>query len=614
MQEGGILKGSVSTQDDPDSSQPPRPKHTIRTILHSLREYRKASLLTPIFVFMESVLEILIPTIMASLIDQGVSGKSMPAIFKFGLILLACSAVSLFSGFMSGRFAAIASSGLAKNLRHDLFAKVQSFSFTNIDRFSTGSIITRLTTDVTNLQNAYQMVIRVGVRAPIMVIVAWIFSFRISRSISLVFLIAIPILGFGLIGLSLLVHPIFERVFHTYDRLNNLVDENLQGIRVVKSYNREDFEERKFGRISGNIYQAFCKAERIMSLNPALLNFCIYASLLVISWLGASQIVASGNNSSLGLTTGDLTALVTYAIQIMMAMNMVSMIVIMVVISQASAGRICQVLTETSTVQDPPRPVTQVSDGSISFRDVTFRYSDRSERPVLSHINLDIDSGSILGIVGGTGSSKSSLVQLIPRLYDVTEGSLLVGGVDVREYDLKVLRDQVAMVLQKNVLFSGTIAENLRWGNLQASDQDLVRACTLAQADEFIRDLPDGYQTYLDQGGSNLSGGQRQRICIARALLKKPDILILDDSTSAVDTRTDQLIRQAFSQEIPDTTKIIISQRIASVEDADMIVVLDQGRILDRGTHQDLLNTCEEYRSIYESQTKNQDKEDEGHE
>lgn len=515
---------------------------------------------------------------------------------------------------MSGRFAAIASSGLAKNLRHDLFAKVQSFSFTNIDRFSTGSIITRLTTDVTNLQNAYQMVIRVGVRAPIMVIVAWIFSFRISRSISLVFLIAIPILGFGLIGLSLLVHPIFERVFHTYDRLNNLVDENLQGIRVVKSYNREDFEERKFGRISGSIYQSFCKAERIMSLNPALLNFCIYASLLVISWLGASQIVASGNNSSLGLTTGDLTALVTYAIQIMMAMNMVSMIVIMVVISQASAGRICQVLTETSTVQDPPRPVTQVSDGSISFRDVTFRYSDRSERPVLSHINLDIDSGSTLGIVGGTGSSKSSLVQLIPRLYDVTEGSLLVGGVDVREYDLKVLRDQVAMVLQKNVLFSGTIAENLRWGNLQASDQDLVRACSLAQADEFIRDLPDGYQTKLDQGGSNLSGGQRQRICIARALLKKPDILILDDSTSAVDTRTDQLIRQAFSQEIPDTTKIIISQRIASVEDADMIVVLDQGRILDRGTHQDLLNTCEEYRSIYESQTKNQDKEDEGHE
>ena len=597
-----------------DKQEPARPKHTIRTILRSLREYRKASFLAPAFVFLESVLEIVIPTIMASLIDQGVSGQSMPAIFKFGLILLACSAVSLFSGFTSGKYAAIASSGLAKNVRSDLFAKVQSFSFTNIDRFSTGSIITRLTTDVTNLQNAYQMVIRVGVRAPIMVIVAWLFSYKISRPISLVFLIAIPILGFGLIGLSLLVHPIFERVFHTYDHLNNVVDENLQGIRVVKSYNREDYEERKFGGISLAIYRAFCKAERIMSLNPALLNFCIYASLLVISWMGASQIVASGNNAALGLTTGDLTALVTYAIQIMMAMNMVSMIVVMVVISQASAERICQVLDEVSTVHDPAKPVMKVADGSISFQDVTFRYSDRSERPVLSHINLDVPSGSTLGIVGGTGSSKSSLVQLIPRLYDVTEGSLQVGGVDVRQYDLTVLRDQVAMVLQKNVLFTGTIAENLRWGNPEATDDELVRACTLAQADGFVREFPDGYQTYLDEGGTNLSGGQRQRLCIARALLKKPDILILDDSTSAVDTKTDQLIRRAFSQEIPDTTKIIISQRLASVEDADMIVVLEEGRILDKGTHQELLRTCQEYRSIYESQTRNQSEEDKDHE
>ena len=597
-----------------DKQEPARPKHTIRTILRSLREYRKASFLAPAFVFLESVLEIVIPTIMASLIDQGVSGQSMPAIFKFGLILLACSAVSLFSGFTSGKYAAIASSGLAKNVRSDLFAKVQSFSFTNIDRFSTGSIITRLTTDVTNLQNAYQMVIRVGVRAPIMVIVAWLFSYKISRPISLVFLIAIPILGFGLIGLSLLVHPIFERVFHTYDHLNNVVDENLQGIRVVKSYNREDYEERKFGGISLAIYRAFCKAERIMSLNPALLNFCIYASLLVISWMGASQIVASGNNAALGLTTGDLTALVTYAIQIMMAMNMVSMIVVMVVISQASAERICQVLNEVSTVHDPAKPVMKVADGSISFQDVTFRYSDRSERPVLSHVNLDVPSGSTLGIVGGTGSSKSSLVQLIPRLYDVTEGSLQVGGVDVRQYDLTVLRDQVAMVLQKNVLFTGTIAENLRWGNPEASDEDLVRACTLAQADGFVREFPDGYQTYLDEGGTNLSGGQRQRLCIARALLKKPDILILDDSTSAVDTKTDQLIRRAFSQEIPETTKIIISQRLASVEDADLIVVLEEGRILDQGTHQELLRTCQEYRSIYESQTRNQSEEDKDHE
>ena len=608
------MKGSTTSETESDRQEPAHPQHIVRTILGSLREYKKASLLAPGFVFLESVLEIVIPTIMASLIDQGVSGRSMPAIIKFGLILLLCSAVSLFSGFMSGRYAAIASSGLAKNVRSDLFARVQSFGFTNIDRFSTGSIITRLTTDVTNLQNAYQMVIRVGVRAPIMVIVAWFFSFRISKPISLVFLIVIPILGLGLIGLSLLVHPIFERVFHTYDRLNNVVDENLQGIRVVKSYNREDYEEGKFGRISQSIYRAFCKAERIMSLNPALLNFCIYASLLVISWMGASQIVASGNNASLGLTTGDLTALVTYAIQIMMAMNMVSMIVVMVVISQASAERICQVLNEVSTVHDPARPVMKVADGSISFQDVTFRYSDRSERPVLSHINLDVPSGSTLGIVGGTGSSKSSLVQLIPRLYDVTEGSLQVGGVDVRQYDLTVLRDQVAMVLQKNVLFTGTIAENLRWGNPEASDEELVRACTLAQADGFVREFPDGYQTYLDEGGTNLSGGQRQRLCIARALLKKPDILILDDSTSAVDTKTDQLIRRAFSQEIPDTTKIIISQRLASVEDADIIVVLEEGKILDKGTHQELLRTCQEYRSIYESQTRNQSEEDKDHE
>ena len=608
------MKGSTTSETESDRREPAHPQHTVRTILGSLREYKKASLLAPGFVFLESVLEIVIPTIMASLIDQGVSGRSMPAIIKFGLILLICSAVSLFSGFMSGRYAAIASSGLAKNVRSDLFAQVQSFGFTNIDRFSTGSIITRLTTDVTNLQNAYQMVIRVGVRAPIMVIVAWFFSFRISKPISLVFLIVIPILGLGLIGLSLLVHPIFERVFHTYDRLNNVVDENLQGIRVVKSYNREDYEEGKFGRISQSIYRAFCKAERIMSLNPALLNFCIYASLLVISWMGASQIVASGNNASLGLTTGDLTALVTYAIQIMMAMNMVSMIVVMVVISQASAERICQVLQEVSTVQDPADPVMEVADGSIRFQDVTFRYSDRSERPVLSHIDLDVPSGSTLGIVGGTGASKSSLVQLIPRLYDVTEGSLQVGGVDVRRYDLTVLRDQVAMVLQKNVLFSGTIAENLRWGSPQASDEDLVHACSLAQADGFVREFPDGYQTRLDEGGSNLSGGQRQRLCIARALLKKPDILILDDSTSAVDTKTDQLIRQAFRQEIPDTTKIIISQRLASVEDADMILVLEEGRILDKGTHQDLLRTCQEYRSIYESQTRNKDGEDKDHE
>ncbi|WP_236630781.1 ABC transporter ATP-binding protein [Bifidobacterium aemilianum] len=583
-----------------------KPTHVVRTLLKSLREYTKASWLAPGFVFVESVLEIVIPTIMALLIDQGVSGQSMPAIVKFGLILLCCSTVSLFCGLMSGKYAAIASSGFAKNLRHDLFDQVQRFSFTNIDRFSTGSIITRLTTDVTNLQNAYQMIIRVGVRAPIMVIVAWLFSFRISHSISLVFLAAIPILGVGLIGLFVYVHPIFERVFHTYDRLNSVVEENLQGIRVVKSYNREDHENQKFGRISTAIYNYFCRAEKIMSFTVPLLNFCIYASLILIAWLGAKQIVASGNNAALGLTTGDLTALVTYALQILMAMNMVAMIVVMVIISQASAERICQVLQEESTVQDPANPVMQVTDGSIDFDHVYFRYSDQSEKPVLDDIDLKIASGQTIGIVGGTGSAKSSLVQLIPRLYDVTSGSLKVGGKDVREYDLEVLRDQVAMVLQKNILFSGTIAENLRWGNPNATDDELRHACILAQADSFIQEFPKKYDTYIEQGGSNVSGGQRQRLCIARALLKKPRILILDDSTSAVDTKTDQLIRQAFSSEIPDTTKIIIAQRVASVQDSDMIIVMDEGRILDTGTHELLLKSSDEYRSIYESQTNKQ--------
>ena len=592
-------------------SQPKQKRHLVRTLGKSLREYRKPSILTPIFVVVEGVLEILIPTVMASLIDEGITGKSMPAIVKFGLILLACSLCSLAAGFLAGKFAAIAGAGFAKNLRHDEFEKVQGFSFTNIDKFSTGSIITRLTTDVTNLQNAYSMIIRLGVRAPIMMIVAWIFSFRISPSISLVFLACIPVLAFGLCGLAVYVHPVFERVFHTYDKLNNVVDENLQGIRVVKSYTRESHEISKFGRISQRIYKDFSKADRVMSFNNPLMMVCVYVSMILIAWMGAKQIVASGNNAALGLTTGDLTALVTYAMQILMAMMMLSMVFVMCIISQASAERICQVLNEESTVTNPANPIKEVADGSIEFDNVDFRYSDNSEKPVLDNINLKIRSGMTVGIVGGTGSAKSSLVQLVPRLYDVTDGSLKVGGVDVRDYDMEVLRDQVAMVLQKNVLFSGTIAENLRWGNPNATDEEIRHAAQLAQADGFIQEFPDKYDTYIEQGGTNVSGGQRQRLCIARALLKKPKILILDDSTSAVDTKTDKLIREAFHNEIPDTTKIIIAQRVASVQESDMILVMDSGRIMASGTHEELLTTCDEYRSIYESQTKNQAKPEE---
>lgn len=574
----------------------------IKKLLSSVREYKKDSILTPIYVTLESVLEIIIPTLMASLIDTGIHDKKMSNILLIGLALIIAASISLLTGILAGRSAAVASSGFAKNLRHDMFYNVQRYSFSNIDKFSTAGIITRLTTDVTNVQNAFQMMIRLAVRAPMMIIFALIFSFRIDRNLSMIFLMIIPVLGIGLWFIISHVHPIFVRVFNTYDKLNNIVQENLHGIRVVKSYIREDYEEKKFEEVSQSIFNGFTKAGKRLAFNMPLMQFCLYASMLLLSWFGAKAIIASGNNASVGLTTGELTSLITYSMQILMSLMMLSMVFVMVIISRASAERIIEILDEESDLRNHTAPVYEMKDGSITFENVSFSYAKKTDKPVLDHVNLEIEAGETVGILGGTGSSKSSLVQLIPRLYDTTSGKVIVGGVDVRDYDLESLRNQVAMVLQKNILFSGTIKENLRWGNKDATDEDLIHACELAQADGFIREFPDQYDTYIEQGGTNVSGGQRQRLCIARALLKKPKILILDDSTSAVDTGTDSFIRQAFRQDIPDTTKIIIAQRISSIQDADKIIVLDDGKVNAVGSHEELLERCTIYREVYESQ------------
>lgn len=576
----------------------------IRKLLSSIREYKKNTILAPVYVTLESILEIIIPTLMALLIDNGINQKDMPYVLWIGLALAVFAMLSLLTGILAGRSAAVASSGFAKNLRHDMFYNVQKFSFSNIDKFSTASIITRLTTDITNVQNAFQMLIRLGVRAPMMSVFALIFSFRINAYLSLIFLAVIPVLGIGLWLIMSHVHPIFVRVFNTYDKLNNVVQENLHGIRVVKSYTRQDFEEKKFEGISQSIFQDFTKAEKRLAFNMPLMQFCLYASMIMLSWFGAKAIVASGNNAALGLTTGELTSLITYAMQILMSLMMLSMIFVMIIISHTSAKRIVEILDEESDLKSGDYPVCTVKDGAITFEDVSFSYPGKNDKLVLSGINLSIAPGETVGIIGGTGSSKSSLVQLIPRLYDVTSGKVTVGGVDVRNYNLESLRNQVAMVLQKNVLFSGTIKENLRWGNEKATDEELVHACRLAQADGFIREFPEQYDTYIEQGGANVSGGQRQRLCIARALLKKPKILILDDSTSAVDTKTDSLIRQAFRQNIPNITKIIIAQRVSSVQDADKIIVLDNGRVNAVGTHEELLKRSIIYREVYESQNR----------
>lgn len=576
----------------------------IKKLASQIKEYKKTAAVTPVLVLLEVVMEILIPLIMAELIDNGIDGGSMPQIIKYEIMLIVAAVLALIFGIAAGRTAAVASAGFAKNLRGAMYDHVQDFSFASIDKFSTASIVTRLTTDVTNVQMAFQMCIRIAARAPGMLIFALIASFGIDAQLSLVFLGVLPILGIGLYILIRAVYPIFNRVFKTYDKLNNVVQENLYGIRVVKSYNRQDHEVEKFKKTSGKIYQDFSKAEKIMAFNMPLMQFCMYLSMILISWFGARAIVASGNDAAIGLSTGELISLITYIMQILMSLLMISMIFVMLTMARASGDRIAELLDEESNLHDPENPVYDVKDGSIDFDNVHFSYGKSKNKEVLNDINLHIESGQTVGIIGATGSAKSSLVQLIPRLYDVTSGSLKVGGTDVKDYHIESLRNQVSMVLQKNTLFSGTIAENLRWGNENATDEELRHACKLACADEFIDKFEDGYETYIEQGGSNVSGGQKQRLCIARALLKKPKILILDDSTSAVDMKTDAMIRQAFSTEIPDTTKIIIAQRIASVQDADQIVVLDDGKIADVGNHQQLMKNSEIYREVYESQNK----------
>ena len=575
--------------------------HIIRTLSHSIREYKKASILTPLLVTVEVIMECAIPFVIANLVNQMQAGCSMDVIVQYGLALLVMAIVSLIFGGAAGATCARASAGFARNLRKDMFYHIQDYSFENIDKFSVSSLVTRLTTDISNVQLAYMMIIRVAIRCPLMLVFSFVMGFVMGGRLAMIFLITIPLLAVGLFLVIRAATPLFRSVFRKYDALNDSVQENVQAMRVVKSYVREEYEKKKFGAAAENVQKDFTKAERIMALNGPMMQFCIYAGMVFVMSYGSYTVITT---QGLALNVGQMSSMLTYSFQILMSLMMLSMVFTMITMSQESAERIVEVISEESTLHSPENAVTEVRDGSIDFDGVSFKYSKKAERFALSDIDLHIKSGEVIGILGGTGSSKSSLIQLIPRLYDVTEGSVKVGGVDVRRYDLETLRNQVAVVLQKNVLFSGTIKDNLRWGNPGATDEQMLEACKLAQADEFIQQFPDKYDTWIEQGGANVSGGQKQRLCIARALLKKPKILILDDSTSAVDTRTDALIRKGFREFIPETTKIIIAQRVASVQDADRIIMMEGGRITAIGSHDELMKTCKVYRETYESQNR----------
>lgn len=572
----------------------------VKTLLKSLREYKRPSLLSPLFVSGEVVLECIIPLIMASLIDH-MNGSSAQPIIQDGVILIVLSMGSLFCGRMAAVQAAKGATGFSKNLRQDMYFNIQNFAFADVDKFSTSSLVTRMTTDVTNVQNAYQMIIRGAVRTPLMIIFSIVMAFSINGRMASIFIWILPILGVALFGIAAYTHPIFVRIFHRYDAMNDSVQENVSGIRVVKAFVREDYEDKKFKERADGVFRDFQHVEKILALNSPIMMGCIFAAMTLVSYFGARIIITTKGSS---LTTGQLSSLITYGIQILAAMMILSMVFVMIIMADESAHRIAEVIEYQPTLVSPANGKTTVDDGSIRFENVSFKYSEKSKKFALSDIDLNIPSGSTLGIIGGTGSSKTTLIQLIPRLYDVTEGSVLVGGTDVRNYDLDALRNNVAVVLQKNVLFSGTINDNMRWGKKDATDEEIKHACELAQADEFVEQFPKKYETYIEQGGTNVSGGQKQRLCIARALLKHPKILIMDDSTSAVDTKTDALIRKAFREEIPDTTRIIIAQRVSSVEDCDNIIVMDKGKIAEQGNHDQLMALNGIYREIYDSQTK----------